>query len=102
MEINPIRIYGDDDIHEKTTTNENDTEVNLPDVKECSLEEFDSVEDINNIIEDPEPEEKEQCIKKKNSLFGGLDTQQKQKQTTGGGVSIIYIAMGLGLVKFLI
>lgn len=106
MNIQPIRLYGEDDIEEKpqAPTREpiQDEEVNLPppEPKNCEGIEYDEPdefdnEDLDNIIKDKEEVE---APKKKNSLFGEFSKNTDKKDSQ---MPFIYVAMALGLIKFI-
>ena len=98
MNIQPIRIYGDDDKHERIET-EQDKEIILPEPIENEKEELENnLPDFEDTIDTCEEEECRPI--KKNSLFGSRGQVQK-KEKKEYNIPIVYIAMGLGLIKFL-
>lgn len=105
MNIQPIRIYNEEEDEAPIREPQQDDEINLPEppkITKCEgyeIEEDEGGDDGENDlnIEDFNPnEEKGAEIKKKNSLFGDFDK-------VAGGESkfpFIYVAMALGLIKF--
>ena len=107
MNINPIRIFGEDDDDERPQDlapprqiNKQDEEIKLPDVPEDLPEDVDK-EFFDDIAggDDLGKGELNACEPKKNNLFGKLPEEREPAKKTS--IPVIYVAMALGLIKFM-